>query len=72
MVSVLLDCLSQLCNLFPLSYIRGDAHGAALNAGESVQSLYGLVDTLFSASFARCDNDELGSLKEECCRGMES
>jgi hypothetical protein len=71
-VGVLLDCLNQLCNFFPLSDVSGDANGTAKDAGESVQSLDSLVDALFSAGFARCDNDELGSLQEESCRGMES
>lgn len=62
MVCVLLDCLNELCNLLPLSYISSDANSMALNARESVQSLDSLVDALVSAGFARCDNNELGSL----------
>lgn len=71
-VGVLLDCLDQLCHFLPLAHVGGDADGAALDAGQRIQSRDRLVNALFSASFARRDDDELGALQEECRCRVES
>lgn len=71
-VGVLLDLVHKLDELLSLACVTGYADGFASNSRQGVQPNNCLINTLFAASFAGCDDDKLRTLQEEGSSGMKA